>query len=341
MKKLVVVLLVVAMLFVVGCSAPAEEAPAEVKAEEPAKAEEAAEPEAEQLKFTLVLPMASNEVWNACADGFKAACASVGAEAIVVSPSKPNDVNEMNALIETAIAEGVSGVITQAVNPEGQAPAFEKLDEAGIPFSLVNSDAPESNRLAFIGTGDELGIVAGQAIVDELEGEEIVFGVGLFSTTAPIALSLHNAYKSVMETNEAGFSEAVVFCTESDQLVSVTEWTNAFMTYPEINAGGNICGFGALGAVQAMKDLGYEPGDVVMIAIDDVPQTIDGIKDGYIYGTMTQNFFRMGYEPVIWMNDFQETGATPEMVINDSGTMLVTMENIETYAADMRDPSKW
>lgn len=93
--------------------------------------------------------------------------------------------------------------------------------------------------------------------------------------------------------------------------------------------------------LHAMKELGYEAGDVIMIAIDDVPETLDGIREGYIYGTMTQNFFRMGYEPIIWMKDFQETGATPENVINDSGTMLVTTENIDTYAADMRNPSKW
>lgn len=338
MKKVLLVLLVAAMLFA-GCAAPAETTE-EPKVEE-TEAADAVTEETEQMKFTLVLPMASNEVWNACADGFKAACESIGAEAIVVSPSKANDANEMNALVETAIAEGVDGVVTQAVNPEGQAPAFAKLDEAGIPFCLVNSDAADTNRLAFIGTGDQLGIVGGKAIVDAMDGKEIVFGTALFSTTAPIAISLHEAYKSELEKNTGGFREEVVIETKSDQLISVNEWTNAFMTYPEMNAGMNICGFGALGAVKAMKELGYEAGDVIMIAIDDVPETLDGIREGYIYGTMTQNFFRMGYEPVIWMKDFQETGAKPANVINDSGTMLVTTENIDTYAADMRNPSKW
>lgn len=291
------------------------------------------------LRFTLVLPMNANEVWNACAEGFEAACAAMGVEGNVVSPAKPNDVNEMNALIETAIADGVDGVITQAVNPEGQAPAFAKLDEAGIPFCLVNSDAPESNRLAFIGTGDELGRVGGQAIVEAMNGEKIYFATALFSLTAPIAISLHEAYLQELEKNPGGFEEVVVLETQSDQMISIQEWTNAFMTYPEINAGMAICGFGALGAAKAMNELGIK--DVIIIGIDDVAETLDGIRDGTIYGTMTQNFFRMGYEPVVWMQNLAATGQKPEQEVHDSGTMLVTKENIDTYAADMRDPTKW
>ena len=296
----------------------------------------------DQLRFMLVLPMGANEVWNACAEGFQAAAAAIGAEAIVVSPTTPNDVNQMNSMIETAIAEGIDGIVTQALNPGAQAPIFAQLDEAGIPFCLVNSDAVDSNRLGFIGTGDELGVVGGKAVVDAMaeRGEEIRFATALFELTAPIAISLHNAYLSELRKSP-GFEEVVVIHTASDQLQSVTEWTNAFMTYPEINAGMNICGFGGLGAARAMRELGYEPGEVIMIAIDDVPETLTGIRDGYLYGTMTQNFFRMGYEPVIWMNEFITNGNRPANVVNDSGTILVTMANIDTFADEMRDPNRW
>ena len=52
-------------------------------------------------------------------------------------------------------------------------------------------------------------------------------------------------------------------------------------------------------------------------------------------------FTPMGYEPVTWLNNFKTTGATPENVVNDSGTLVVTMANIDTYGTDMRDPTKW
>jgi ribose transport system substrate-binding protein len=324
MKKFSVKLIVVICILLLACScafaAPASEG---------------------KLRFTLVLPMGANEVWNACADGFQAACDAIGATATIVSPSKANDANEMNALVETAIAENADGVVTQGVNPVGQAPAFAQMDKAGIPYCLVNSDAVDSNRLAFIGTGDALGIVGGKTISEALKGQKIYFATALFSTSAPIAISLHEAYLSELKKHPDGFEELVVLETKSDQLTSVQEWTNALMTYPNVNAGMNICGFGGLGAARAMQELGYKPGEKMVIAIDDVPETLDRIRDGYLFGTMTQNFFRMGYETVLWLRDFKVDGRRPAAVVNDSGTMLVTKENIETYKADMRNPEKW
>lgn len=295
----------------------------------------------EPLKFTLVLPMGSNDIWNDCADGFRDACALIGAEPTVLSPGKANDANEMNALVEAAIADGTDGIVTQGVNPEAQMPAFEKLDEAGIPYCLVNSDAEESNRLAFIGTGDSLGHIGAQAVLDRMGDEKIIFATALFNLSAPIAISLHEAYLSVLKDAPGGFEEVVVIDTKSDQMTSVTEWTNALMTYPEINAGMNICGYGGLGAAQAQRELGYEPGELTIIGIDFTAETLDAIREGYLTGTMTQNFYRMGYEPVIWMRDFIVDGTRPENVVNDSGTTLVTMENIDTFMDEMRNPELW
>lgn len=346
MKKVTAILLTAAMLVgAVGCGSskqeaettPSQETTEAAESTEATESTEAADP----LKLTLVLPMGANDVWNACAEGFEEACASIGAEAIVVSPETANDANQMNALVEAAIADGTDGLITQGVNPEAQASAFKMLDEAGIPYCLVNSDAEDSGRLAFIGTGDSLGEVGGKAIVEKMGDEKIYFATALFDLSAPIAISLHEAYLRELEKAPGGFEESVVLCTQADQMTSVQEWTNALMTYPEVNAGMAICGYGGMGAAQAMRELGLTGEDIMVIAIDDVAETLDAIREGQLYGTMTQNFFRMGYEPVLWLSDYITEGVEPEQEINDSGTMLVTVDNIDSYAADMRDPSKW
>lgn len=323
MKKLILFFLVIALLCSFTACGPKED-------------------EGEGINFTLVLPMGSNEVWNDCAEGFKDACEKLGITANVVSPSTPNDANEMNALIEAAIADGTDGVLTQAVAPEAQSAVFKKLDEAGIPYCLVNSDAPDSGRLGFIGTGDALGHVGAEAVLKNFtDDEKIVFATALFSLSAPIAISLNNAYLDVLGNHKGGFEEIVIIDTKSDQMTSTTEWKNALMAYPEINAGMNICGFGGLGAVQAMKELDIAPGKITIIGIDFVPATIDGIKEGYLYGTMTQNFYRMGYEPVVWLDEFIKNGTKPDKDVNDSGTILVTKDNIDTFREEMRNPTKW
>ena len=319
MKKITSLVLALAMLLTLamGSVAMAEEKP---------------------LRLVFVLPQVANEIWGVAKEGFEDACKELGIEATVVNPMKPNDINEMNTLVETAIAEGVDGVITQAVNPQGQAPAFAKLDEAGIPYCLVNSDAPDSGRLGFIGTGAELGRVAGEAIVAAMDGEEIRVATALWAPSAVLAIAIQEAYYGAFEKNAGGYKEMVVIDTQSDQLKTTNDYQNAFVTSPDINVSINVCGFGAAAAAKAAKEAGL---DVLIMGIDDIQETLDGIKDGTIFATMTQNFYRMGYEPVTWLNAFAKDGTKPASVVNDSGTMVVTKENIETYGVDMRDPTKW
>lgn len=294
--------------------------------------------DAKKLRLTFVLPQAANEIWGVAKEGFEDACKVYGIEAIVVAPMKPNDINEMNALVETAIAEGVDGVITQAVNPQGQAPAFDKLDAAKIPYCLVNSDAPDSKRLGFIGTGADLGRVAGKAIVDAMGGKEIKVETALWAPSAVLAIAIKEAYYEEFAKNAGGYKEIGVIDTQSDQLKTTSDYQNAFATNPDINVSINVCGFGAAAAAKAAKEANM---DVLIMGIDDIQETLDGIKEGTIFATMTQNFYRMGYEPVMWLNDFCLNGKAPASVVNDSGTLVVTKENIETYSTDMRDPTKW
>lgn len=292
------------------------------------------------LRITFVLPQAANEIWGVAKQGFEDGCKAYGVEAIVVAPTKPNDINEMNALVETAIAEGVDGVITQAVNPEGQAPALAKLDAAGIPYCLVNSDAPDSQRLAFIGTGSELGRIAGEAIVAEMKGEEIRVATALWAPSAVLAIAIRDAYYGAFEKNQGGYKEMLLIDTQSDQLKTTADYQNAFSANPDINVSINVCGFGAAAAAKAVKEAGKE-GEVLIVGIDDIQETLDGIEAGSIFATMTQNFYRMGYQPVQWLSEFQKEGKKPANVVNDSGTLVVTKENLKTYSQDMRDPSKW
>lgn len=293
------------------------------------------------LRFALVLPIPeANEVWAATYEGFRDATEQLGIEAIIMATATVFDVVQLNALYEAAMAEGVDGIVTYGLNPAAQAPALRELDEAGIPYVMVNSDAVDSNRIAFIGTGDLLGEVGGRAIREAFGDRPIRFATGLFALDAPIAISLHNAYLRELE-QAPDFEELVIVHTAGDQLVALREWTNALVAHPEINAGMNIDGFGGLGAARAMRELGFAPGDIMMIAIDDVPETLSGIRDGYLYATMTQNFYRKGFEPVLWLRDYVLYGTRPAQEINDSGTIMVTMDNIDTFHLDMRDPNAW
>ncbi|MCL1795401.1 MAG: substrate-binding domain-containing protein, partial [Clostridia bacterium] len=295
----------------------------------------------EELTFTFVLPMVPNEIWVVAKDGFEDACAKYGVIPVVVQPSTPNDINQMNMLMETAIAEGSDGVITQAVNPAGMTPAFQKLSEAGIPLSLVSSDAPDSGRVAIVGTGGELGRVAGEYIVESMGDQEIRYITALWALEAGLAIAIHENYVEALGKAPGGATELTILETKSDQLHITSEYQNALATYPDANVAINVCGFGAAGAAKAAEEAGIGPDQIFIMGVDDIQETLDQIRAGRIQATMTQNFYRMGYDAVRYLYEYVTEGSLPENDVVDAGTMVVNLDNIETYMVDMRDPAKW
>ncbi|MDR2375795.1 MAG: substrate-binding domain-containing protein [Treponema sp.] len=294
-----------------------------------------------QLSFTFVLPMVPNEIWVVAKEGFEDRCKELGVKPVVVMPSTPNDINQMNNLMETAIVEGTDGLVTQPVNPEGMTPAFNKLVAAKIPFALVNSDAPASGRLVSVGTGGDLGRVAGEYIVKKMGSQELRYITALWALEASLAIAIHDNYTRALAKASGGAREVVLLETRSDQLHITSEYQNAFATYPNANVSINVCGFGAAGAAKAATEAGIGPDKLFIMGIDDIQETMDGIKSGRIQATMSQNFYRMGWEAANHLYEFVTNGTKPAKDVIDSGTLVVDKDNINSYKQDMRNPGAW
>jgi ribose transport system substrate-binding protein len=294
-----------------------------------------------QLTFTFVLPMVPNEIWVVAKEGFEDRCKDLGVKAVVVMPSIPNDINQLNNLMETAIIEKTDGLVIQPTNPQGMAPAFNKLVAAKIPFALVNSDAPQSGRLVSIGTGGDLGRVAGEYIVKKMGNQELRYIAALWELSASLAIDIHDSYTKAFARAPGGARELVLLETRSDQLHITSEYQNAFATYPNANVAVNVCGFGAAGAAKAATEAGIGPDKLFIMGIDDIQETMDGVKSGRIQATMSQNFYRMGWEAANSLYDYITKGIKPAKDVVDSGTMVVDKDNINTYKQDMRNPAAW
>jgi ABC-type sugar transport system substrate-binding protein len=111
----------------------------------------------------------------------------------------------------------------------------------------------------------------------------------------------------------------------------------ALATYPNAN----VCGFGAAGAARAATEAGISPDNFFIMGIDDIQETLDGVRSGRIQATMSQNFYRMGYEAATHLYNFVTNGTKPARDVIDSSAIVIAMSNITTYKQDMRNPAAW
>ena len=251
------------------------------------------------------------------------------------------DIDSMIKQIEIAIAEEADGIITCGLNPEAMVSVMEQADAAGIPVVLVNAgSAMEAPYFAYIGTDAvHLGEMGAQAVVDKLgDVEPKVLYVGSTITNSSVIDST-TGYDNVFKQVE-GYEYLSLEENNDDVATSVELWQNLFMTYPEVNVAVNVSPQGAVGAAQVADEMGLLD-DVTIMSMDDTEEILDLIKDGKVFGTMSQNYYRMGYQAAQWIVEYWTDGKMPENKINDSGTVLVTAENVENFGDSLRDMDTW
>ena len=89
----------------------------------------------------------------------------------------------------------------------------------------------------------------------------------------------------------------------------------------------------AVAAAAGVKESGL---DIVVVAIDDDPSILDGIRAGEVSATVTQNPDAQAYVGS-WALALLQTGQCTMVehgVVVDSGSFVVTSDNVETYNED-------
>jgi ABC-type sugar transport system substrate-binding protein len=289
--------------------------------------------------FVFVTPLIAHPVWLVAKEGFEAAAKDYNFRGDWVGPSVI-DADEMIKQIEVAIAEKADGVITQGINPEAMVPVLKKADAEGVPVVVVNSDIPDAPRLAYLGTEPmNLGTLGAEAIVKKLNGKppKVAFMVSVLDYK--IGQDIVAGYRSVF-SRQSGYEEKTIVESKADMLTGVSKWQDVFNTYPDINVAVCVSGEAGASCAKVVTEMGLKD-RIIIMAIDDIDETMDRIREGVIYGTMTQNFFRKGYQASQWLLDYIDSGKKPANLLNDSGTMLVTKDNIDTYKVDMTKPETW
>src|ERR1700743_2839819 len=122
-------------------------------------------------QYYLIATNTAVPYWETAADGFAAAGAQYGASVDTRGPAGLNpqaEVDEFKAMV----ARKPAGILVSVSNAKLMAPEIDAAIAAGIPVITIDSDAPESKRLYFIGTNNlEAGRLGGRRLTAKLNGK--------------------------------------------------------------------------------------------------------------------------------------------------------------------------
>ena len=291
-----------------------------------------------KLNIVFVTPLIAHPVWDVARAGFEDTAKRLDFNAQYVGP-QGIDPAEMVNQIEIALSSKVDGIISMPIAPTAMRPVFKKAAEMKIPVVFIGAIDPESPSLASVGTNeDNLGKIGSDAIKAYFakKGNPPLRAVVMQSTMdASFAIKARDGYLKYM-ASYPNFKMVVNEFCNSDMLIAMQKYESVFKAYPEINLVIGVCGEAGPAAAKVVKEQKLQ-NKITVIAIDDVAETMDLIRDGTIYGTKAQNFYKMAQLCSEILVDYLRNGKSPAKSADkqkydfDSGAIFVTKENIDSY----------
>ena len=289
--------------------------------------------------YVLVSANKNNSYWRAAAAGLSHAAAEMKVKSEFVGPDSYDPKAERDELV-AAIHRKPSGILVAAADAALLTPDIDSALQQGIPLITIDSDAPASKRLFFIGTDNyNAGRLGGQLLL-KLLGEQ--GNVVMFTYLNQLNLSQRkDGYESVLssrpgikitQTIDIKGDPTVAFDT-AKQLLDSKAKVDAFVCLvavacPEI---GEIVNRAKMG------------GKIAIIAMDTDPRTLEWIQKGLISATIGQKPFTMAYFGAKRLDDlhhnplpsltenFTRQLFSPLPAFIDTGVFLVNKDNVGRY----------
>lgn len=311
----IAILLILAMVFSGCASTPAEEG------------EEAAATPTDQRTFAIVFPIV-HPFFEPVAEKAQAYADEVGVKLLVYAPDK-FDVRQQIEILENLIAMKVDGIAVVPTDSEVVAPIINKALDAGIQVIAFESDIPKSNRKGFQGTDNlKAGNALGEEIGKQLNGK----GKLIVATGLPTQLSLNQRLDGMKQVLKEKYPDIEILDIQSgqgDPSITLSVIESMIQAHPDFDVFSGIDATGGPVATAIWKAKGWTKEDKMIITFDNVPENIQGVKDGIITSLISQKQWTWGDQLIKDLNTLCDGGTVPNYV--DTGNIVINIDNVDTY----------
>ncbi len=256
--------------------------------------------------------------WEYAEAGAKAAAEKYDVELYFRSPTHP-DPGKQKEVIDDLITKGCKGIAVSVIDPENQADYLEEK-ASKVHLVTVDNDASESGRVCYIGTDNyTAGRAVGKLVKEAMPNSgRVALFVGQIE---PInAQQRRDGVLDELSAEKKTFAKIKDGDTQIGQYTIYGQastggpYTDKVDTKIALNNatdvlnknGGKLSRFCMVGLwaynppaiLNAVKRNDQARGKVKIVGFDEDDDTIRGIIDGHIHGTVMQQPYKFGYESV-------------------------------------------
>ena len=289
-------------------------------------------------RYILVTVNSKLPYWQTAAAGLSKAAAQYGVKWDVRGPETYDPQAEAEEF-RNAAALKPAGLLVSVADAAVMRPEINAAMNAGIPVITIDSDAPESQRLFFIGTNNlEAGRMGGQRVLEKLHGKgNVVF----YTMPQPNMEQRLKGYKDVF-ADHPGVKVVEAFNIKGDSGNAFDRTTHYLRDKTAEKIDAFICLEASSGKDVAEAVKREKATDRLIVAMDVDETTLNLIKDGVIDSTISQKPYTMAYYglkalddihhyPIDLKTDYSVNSFAPIPAFVDTGVSLVDKSNVDVF----------
>ena len=296
----------------------------------------------------VVIGKSMNPYWTNVEKGVLAAGADLGVDATLFVPPQENVAAQIQ-LMETYIAQRVTGIAIAPSNPEALEQVMRKAAAAGIIVTTLDTP-PVAGSVsgAYIGTDNyAAGRIAGETMARLLPAGGKV-GIVRGSDTALNALQRTDGFTAAIEGKDI---EALPPLNDREDAAVALQLSNSILlTHPDLAGAYGVYAYNGPAWATAISEA-KAAGEIKVVCFDATSDSINGIKTGAIDAVIAQREYDMGYQSVQMIDLIRRKGQAAALAelgavdgVISTGVDVVTAASLRDYEAQLdarRIPHEW
>jgi ribose transport system substrate-binding protein len=301
-------------------------------------------PKTERPSFAFITNGVA-DFWEHARAGVIAAGKELGVDVSVITPSS---ITDQTRKLEDLLTRGTDGIAISPINPENQT---EAINRAAAQTNLIthDSDAPQSNRLVYIGMDNyQAGLMCGQTLREAMpDGGKVMIFVGRldqdnarrrrqgfidsFLGRKPDP-SRNDPPGTSLTSDDGKYTILGTMTDQFDRAKAKANVEDAITRHPDLAGMVGLFEYNPPAMLEALERIG-KLGKIKVVAFDENALTLQGIRDGTVVATIVQNPYQYGYQSIVVLNQLHRGNQSiiPDNLFIDIPARVINQSNVDEF----------
>jgi ribose transport system substrate-binding protein len=253
----------------------------------------------ETYTFAVVPKAMNNPFFDLTRDGCEARAAELGNITCLYIGPVEHEPATQSQIIEDLITQGVDGLAISVADTAAATTVINRAVEAGIAVITFDSDAPDSERTAYVGTNNyDFGVALGELLL-ELKPDGGSYGMISGGAAAPNLAERVDGVRAALEGSDWTEVPGSPTFSNDDIALAVQQAADLKSANPDIGAIVPVGGWPMFAPDGWRNFVDQFRADVdskalALVVADTLPVQLELLSEGYAHGLVGQRPYEMG-----------------------------------------------